>query len=171
MFLSLSMFCSFVTGAVFTQTGAIPSHQRPLQQQSPWHTNVYYSWSLIPARSLSLSPLLHTHDRLSPAALFQFLRPTTKTLRGCDIALLPVIAASNAPNAALPSITQRISFHFCCSTHAISSRVPCTIKKRTYADRTLKSQQTRVTTSTDPTEEEVFIWFPVVVDVNIIHNN
>ena len=47
MFLSLSMFCGFVTGAIFTQTGAIPSHQRPLQQQSPWHTNVYYSWSLI----------------------------------------------------------------------------------------------------------------------------
>ena len=129
MFLSLSMFCGFVTGAIFTQTGAIPSPQRPLQQQSPWHTKVYYSWSLIRTFFKSFSSAAHTHDRLSPAALFQFLRPTTRTRRGCDIALLPVIAASNAPNAALPSITQRISFHFCCCTHAISSRVPCTMKK------------------------------------------
>ena len=85
------MFCVFFTGAIFTQTGAVPSHQRPLQQQSeqsPWHTNVHYSWSLIRDRFLGLSPLLHTHDRLSPAALFQFLRPTTKTRRGCDIAFL-----------------------------------------------------------------------------------
>ena len=126
MFLSLSMFCGFFTGAIFTQTGAVPSHQRPLQQQSPWHTNVHYSWSLIRYRFLGLSPLLHTHDRLSPVALFQFLRPTTKTRQGCDIALLPVIAASNA---ALPSITQRISFYFCCSSHAICSWVPCTMKK------------------------------------------
>ena len=105
------------------------------------HIYGLYSYSLLGTRTsitagvsdtrswLGISPLLHTHDRLSPVALFQFLRPITKTRRGCDIALLPVIAASNAPNAALPSITQRISFHFCCSTHAISSRVPCTMKK------------------------------------------
>ena len=40
-----------------------------------------------------------------------------------------------------------------------------------YNMETRNNYKTLVACSTDPTEEEVFIGFPVVVDINITHNN